>query len=598
MLQGANAEAVMWVTMIMALSGVFVAERWQWPPGAWLAAGGATVWALLVLRFAPPASGNVWVPLFLTALAVVGLAHMRKSPAAGLTLTVGMGLAAGVYSLQLGAATPSGLALAVIVTAAAIAGAVRRKQEAALVASWLLACAGLYVLSGQQSSDTWLTPAAVLMAALFLAIQAHALPARGQDGLVPATTGAIAAPFAIGVLSLMRVGPDGALFEAGAYLAVAAAQAAVIAHAGQRAGGLRKLGLAIVPPGFALCACLIAGTSILGPVWAAGLLAASTIGFAAATLRATHPMWSLAALASAAAALVQVGSATALLLGARDAEALALILFALAAPAALIGFAARLFAPRAPWTAATLEAGAIALAFLALVACVRWIATRGAPGDMFVGAPEAGVHAVLWISASALLLVRERAGAFFVRRGAAAALIAFAASVLLLGAAGFLNPWWGRWPTAATGIPVLNALAPAYAAPAVAFAGLAWFAQRRGWPNVRIAAGAFAALAGGLWLALETRRAFHGADLSAGGVFQHETLTFSLIGLAAGVALYALRRRIGAFEPAFACLLAGAILIKAALVDVHMPPGDWRAASFVLMALAGAALAIPRNQNP
>jgi hypothetical protein len=596
LLRGGIAEGVMWIALIMALTGIFLAsEHWRWAPGSWLAAGGATLWSLLTLRFAPPAPTNEWVPVFLAVLACAGLAHMRKARAGGLALAAGMGVATAVYSATLGADTPSGLALVFIVAASAVAGAMWRKHEGALIAAWLLGCGGLYVLSGQEGAEAWLTPASVLMAALFLAIQVIALPMRGREGLIPAATGAIAAPFAIGVLSQSQVGPSGAVFDAGAWLLIAAFQVGVIVYAGRRAGGLAQLGLAIVPPGLALIACLIAAMSVFGPVWAAALLSASTIAFALAAAREPHPLWNISACTCALAGLVHAASGTNLLLGARDAEALGLIFGAFVAPAAFLGFAGRLFAPRAPWTHATLEAGALIAGFAALIACVRFIGGHGAPGDLFIGAAETGVHLALWIGCAALLFLYERGGAFFVRRGAAAALIGLAAAALAFGAGGALNPWWGRLPTPAIGLPILNLLALGYALPAIAFGALSWLAFMRKWRIVRAGAVALAVFAAGLWLALEIRRGFHGADLSAGGAFPAETLVFSLLLLTASGALYVLRPQARDFEPGLATLLAGAIVAKAIFVDLNLPADGWRIASIVIMALACAALAAPRE---
>jgi hypothetical protein len=242
-----------------------------------------------------------------------------------------------------------------------------------------------------------------------------------------------------------------------------------------------------------------------------------------------------------------------------------------------------------------LEAAAFVAASAALIASVRFIAGRGAPGDLFIGAAETGVHIALWLGCAALLLMYERAGAFFVRRGAAAVLIGLAAAALAFAAGGALNPWWGRLPTPAMGLPILNLLALGYALPAVAFGALSWLAFKRGWRIMRAGVVALAAFAAGLWLALEIRRGFHGADLSAGGAFPAETLLFSLLLLAASATLHVLRPYARDLEPGLATLLAGAIFAKAVFLDLNLPTDGWRIASIVMMALACAALAAPRE---
>lgn len=600
LLTGPTPAAMLWLTAIATAGGIIAAERFKWTPASWLAAGGATAWAFLALATQRPEPDNPWPAAFMSLIALGGLIHMRRNLWAGLALAVGMAAASGAACILLGAAGVYGAALLAIVAGLAITGAAYRALEPALAAAWLIGCAGLWVLSGQDSSETWLTPAAVLMAALFLAIEALLLPQRGRDALIPAATGAIAAPFAIGVLSGVQVGPSGEAFEAGAYLFVAAVQAGVLYLCARRLGDLHALGFAIAPPVYALIACVVlALLTWLNLLWSAAPLAACAIVLAIIDKRAPHPIWNFTACAFAlTAAINAIQIARLLAAGLEGGSALSFLLAGIAAPAALIGVAALLFHPRAAWTAAILEVFAITLGAMAIAAGVRWIATDQAPGIWFIGFAEAGVHISVWLAAAAALFLREERGAFFVRRGAAAVLCALAAAAFVWGPAAELNPWWGSTPTPAAGAPVANFLLAGYAAPALGFIALAAIASRRGWRRTHLGFVALAALSGGLWIVLEIRRIYYGADLSVLSADPRASLALSGAALAAALMLRAARVRVDETERTLTAALAAAIAVKLAFIDLALAPGAWRAGSIVLLALAGAALAAPRARAP
>lgn len=611
LLSGPSASSLMWLTAIAAIGGLVVAERFDWRPASWFAALGATAWAFAAIFGIGPQADEIWPPPFFVALALAGLIHMRRDLWAGFALTIGMAAAAGAASLVFGAATLYGAALGAIVLAAASAGAMWRTHEPALAASWFIACAALFVLSGQPSAEAWLTPACVMTAMLFLGIEAVALPGLGREGMLHAATGAIAAPFAIGVLYGGGFGPGLPFTEAGSpssaalmqgvfFLFIAAAQGAIVYNSSRRLGGLRELGFAIVPPALAIGVSLIAAPVIaLGPLWSAAPLAAFAIGAAYVEKRASNPMWNALALAFTLAAMVQAARATFLLLvGLAGPLALTFIFAGLAAPALLIAIAARVKGARSSWTSAALEAAALMLGFVAILALVRWIASGGMPAQLFISFTEAGLLAAIWLVLAVPLLLREARGAFFVRRGAVIVLVALACLVLLMGPLAELNPWWGERPTPALGIPILNLLVLGYGAPLAAFAGLAWIAHRRVWRRTRIFACLVAALIGAAWLALEIHRAFHGADLhySSGQITGAESVALSLGAFIAAIALYFYRRTNDPSESAFALMLAGAICIKIGFIDLSLPADGWRAASFVSLALALALLAAPREE--
>ncbi|MGE3251462.1 MAG: DUF2339 domain-containing protein [Hyphomonadaceae bacterium] len=610
LLQGPTASALMWLATFAALGGLFVAERFAWRPASWFAALGATAWAFAALFFMQPVPSAIWPPLFFALLALAGLVHMRRNLWAGFALMTGMAAAAATGAIIFGAATPYGAALTGIIIAAAIAGATWRTHEPALAAAWFIACGALFVLSGQDSADAWLTPACVMCAALFLGVESVTLPEHGRDAMLHAATGAIAAPFAIGVLYGGGFGPGLPLSEPGSpasaalmqglmFFVIASVQGFIIRTAAHRQGGLRELGFALAPPALAIGVCLIAAPIVaLGPLWSAAPLAAFAVGAAYVERRASNPMWNVLALGFTLAAMVQVARAGFLLLvGLGGEEALTVIFAGIAAPALLVAIAARVKGSTSSWTSAALEAAAIVLAFAAILAFVRWIASGGLPGQLFITFVEAGVLATIWLVLSIPLLLREARGAFFVRRGTAIVLVTLACAALTLGPLAMFNPWWGSRPTPALGLPILNLLAIGYGAPLAAFAGLAWIAHRRVWRRTRVFATLAASIMGAAWIALEIRRAFHGADLhaSSGEVSGAEAFAFSLAALTGAIALYFYRVRRDPIEPALAFLLAGALLVKIGFIDLHIAADAWRAASFATMAFAFAALAAPRE---
>lgn len=596
-LSGATPAAMMWLATAACVCLLIIAERLAWRPASWAALATATTWAAAALFTQRPEPDNTWFAALLLACGAAGLVHMRTRPAPGLALCAAMMAALGIACVMLGAASPYGAALAALVGAAALTGAVYRTLEPALALSWLAACLGLYALSGQESAPVWLTPAAVLAAALYLAIEAFTLPTRGRDAIIPATTGAVAAPFAVGVLLGQSVGMES--FAALAFLLTAAVQAGVLAYGARRLGGVAAFGLAIAPPALSIALCiLLALTTWLSVLWSAAPLAASAVAFAAINARTPSPAWSVSALIIAAAVCVcAVGVAMLLIIGARETDAAILIGAGLAAPAALLGLAALLFQPRASWTAACLEAAALTIGAASVFMALRWIAAEQTPGMAFMGFAEAGAHIVAWCSAALVLFHREARGAFFVRRGFAAAFAGAAGAASIVALAAVMSPWWGPWPTAAQGAPVFNTLLIGYAAPAALFGALAWGADKRGWRRMSLAALAFAALCGGLWAVLEARRAFRGPDLSPRDVLDSVSLTLSILALGAAVVLRIARRRIDLSERTLAGALAAAILAKIVLIDLTMDAGAWRSASLAALALAGFALALPRTRD-
>lgn len=608
LLQGPSASALLWIVGVLALGGVIVAERLGWRPAAWLAVCGAGLWSFAAFAWLPPRPEEAAPPILLALLALAGLVHARRNLWAGMALLIAMAAMLLVGAYLLGADTLYGLALCVLVIVAALCGAMWRRLERALAAAWIIACTALLILSGQSSGEIWLAPSAIFAGALFLAIEAIVLPMRGRAALLHSVAGAVAAPFAVGVLYGAGQGPSlpfltgdspiaSALMQSVFLIITAAAQGAIIYSSARRLNGLSELGLSIVAPALSIAACLI-GVAIvtLGPLWSAAPLAALAIAAAYVELRASNPMWNVLALLFAFAALTQAARAIILLLlGLNGATALTFIAFGLALPAVLIGVAARLKGARSSWTSAALEAAALVLGFAALIAIVRWIASAGAPGDFFVTFAEAGVLAGLLTTGAIALMLREARGAFFIRRGAAVFAILGALALVFAGMFGRLNPWWGATPAPMFGLPLVNLTTLGVAAPLAAFVGLAWLAHRRVWDRTNLLAQATIGGLSLLWLALEVHRAFHGADLSAGAIGGAESLALSLAALAVAISLFSVRELFTASERAVAILLSAAIFAKIAFIDLHLPADGWRAASFTSLSLALALILAPRG---
>ncbi|MGE0830376.1 MAG: DUF2339 domain-containing protein [Hyphomonadaceae bacterium] len=594
---GASAAILMWLALVGVLAGIGAAERFGWSPAAWLAAGGAGLWSLIGVRLAYFEDASLWPAIFTALIACAGLWRMRKDGPAGFAIAIAACAAIGTACLGIGAASPYGAALAFIVLLAAIAGAVVRKLEPALALAWLLACFGLFALSGQRAAEVWLMPACVLTAALFLSIEFFSVPRLGRDGILPAATGAIAAPFAVYILYAADIAPGRDLTQAIAWLAIAVVQGAILWRAARTPGGLHELGFAIAPPALCLAASLIAAFSIgLLSLWATAPIALCAAACAWVDARARHPIWKFLAAVFLAAALFNTVRNTLLLyIGVTGADAVAFILAGIAAPALALGLSARLFSLRAPWTSAALEASALALGIVACSSSIRWIATSGAPAQAFISFSEAGAHISVWIALAAVLLLREDRGAHDVRRATAILLISVSCSFFFLANLGALNPWWGRAPDTAAGIGFFNMLLLGYAAPGAALGGLGLIAHRRHWRRTSLGLLSIAALAGLIWICLEMRRAHHGPDLSAGGVLPWESVGLSSILLAGAAALILARPWLDAAERTLAAGLAVLLLAKLIAIDLFMAPGAARTISLVLLAIAGALIALPRE---
>lgn len=189
-------------------------------------------------------------------------------------------------------------------------------------------------------------------------------------------------------------------------------------------------------------------------------------------------------------------------------------------------------------TADALDTAAILAWLWAGYVLLNWIAAGGQRLDAFV---ENALRALMLIAAGFIVLPRGGEPGRFIARWRGHALMA-AGLVWAFFAAGLIyNPWWGEQPAHVTGVALLNAHLLAFAAPA-ALAGLA---ANRLYPRAAQAARAYAVAAAVfslLWVTLELRRLFHGADMSMlgpVGLVEGNSYGLAALALACGVAMHA-----------------------------------------------------------
>jgi uncharacterized membrane protein len=181
------------------------------------------------------------------------------------------------------------------------------------------------------------------------------------------------------------------------------------------------------------------------------------------------------------------------------------------------------------------------------------------------------------------------------RRGGRIALLwsARAAGIAALVVGGILllnNPWTVGEDV--PGRPLLNALVPAYALPAL----LAALAVARA-PEAREPKGTaqvlalYALAAAFAWVTLEVRRAFHDTDIGWASIGEAEMYAYSGAWLLLGALLLAVGIRAGRKEIRLAALGVIALTtFKVFLVDMGALVGLWRVLSFLGLGLALIAL--------
>jgi uncharacterized membrane protein len=266
------------------------------------------------------------------------------------------------------------------------------------------------------------------------------------------------------------------------------------------------------------------------------------------------------------------------------------VLLAYLGPAA--GFAAVLWllAGRARAGAvAFAESGlALALVLLADVLLVRWLSD-----GRYWELPEAHwtvvALALPWLAMALVQLWRVGLGGPMARlRYGLAAVAGLIGIGGVLVAVGPLNPLFGgdvRGPL------LLDSLLLAYLVPGAMLGAAAWV-MRHLPLRLRQGMGGLGVALGALWLALEIRRFWRGADLSVSGTTQAELYSYTVALLVIGVALLwqSIARRSGVLRR-IAMGVIGVTVAKVFLVDAAGLSGLMRVFSFLALGLSLAGLA-------
>lgn len=228
-----------------------------------------------------------------------------------------------------------------------------------------------------------------------------------------------------------------------------------------------------------------------------------------------------------------------------------------------------------------LQGLAALMGLLTLSILVRHAMNGGVLNDAVPTLGEQSIYTLLFIGLSGILMTLDfgnPSGAL--RYGSILAGVIATLNALFLHLGG-LNPFFtdenlGSWP-------LLNLLLPGYLLPALAYAGLAFYARgRRPQAYVTILAIA-AAIMGFAWATLTVRWFWQGPHIAEWkGFLSAETYTYSVIWLIIGVGLLVLGSRLNARS----LRLASAVLVliavcKAFLIDMSNLEGILRALSFI-----------------
>lgn len=309
----------------------------------------------------------------------------------------------------------------------------------------------------------------------------------------------------------------------------------------------------------------------LGPWWLPAAEAAAALLFAALHAWRGWRAARGAALIAAAIAIAHAVSPEVTGLAMADASRLTQTLVTFAAAAALFFAAARIIAARARASAEALTSAAIITIVTAAFVGLRWLAA----GDTYVpidAFTEVSLRGLMLMVAGYLALPRRGQDAGFIGRWRGHALMA-AGVIYALPASGYaLNPWWGLSPAIIAGPPLLNAQALAFAAPAALglLAARRFYAEQKHFARPHAIGGAlFAAL----WIVLEIRRAFHGAESARAPIGLLEGDCYGLAALVGAlvIALVARQRAAKTADGPFTQDLLGAagkVAAAAAIVGV------------------------------
>lgn len=490
-LPGASTDAVSWSTTHKYLPAIGISVSavlmlWTWLATANTASGSV--------------AGPAWVGAMFVMLAAATV-RARVAPAASLAVTIGalvFGFVAYLTTRFEGAPSdlyPFMLFAAVAIAASAIFAKPHHASRTLIAASGAIGAALLTILAAftrdeWHSAAAWaplFVSAALLTAVAWIAERDAANPA--QDTVVDFWFGAAGVLVLLGIESAFP------------------STMRTAAHAG--AAALFAGGLLLRPWRSLHGAALTAGALAIGHAFSADLIGGALSG--------SLPIW---------AALATLAASSALLCGAAN-------------------LVARKQTPSA--TAEALTSAAVIVAIVATFLTLRWFAAGGA-GSQLDAFAESALRVLALLGAGLVMLKPPQgsAGRIAQWRGHVLMGLGLAYAVLVFGLTA--NPWWGGPGFArVVGPPVLNTLLLGFAATSA----LAIAAAHRLYETQRIAARIYAASGATLalmWLILEMRRWFHGAEMATGPVGVFEASCYAIILLAFALAVGIVARARAGFD--------------------------------------------------
>ncbi|MEM9839725.1 MAG: DUF2339 domain-containing protein [Pseudomonadota bacterium] len=244
------------------------------------------------------------------------------------------------------------------------------------------------------------------------------------------------------------------------------------------------------------------------------------------------------------------------------------------------------------WVVQSVEGVAIVLLAAFTTGEIRHLLNNGDVGSSSYELAEVTLQSLGWLLI--VLMMRWRSGMdlTLIRKGATFGLLALAMANLVTGNLVLLNPWWGDGPK--VGGPIIaNMLLLYYALPGLALGVLAWLCRRIEVTRLMKVSGALAAVLVVVWVVLAVRHAYHAPDLSAGGITDAESWTYTVLMIIAAAFLLtasAFNRNVVLRYAGFGSVVLA--VGKVFLVDIASLDGLWRATAFLSLGAALVAIAV------
>ena len=237
----------------------------------------------------------------LTALAgAAGIAHARfRSPTPGSAIALVSAAALLALGADIGIASPAGICFGALAVVTALVGASSLRVEGLLMAAFIGAGAGLFVLSGQSEAAIWFTPATAWTGALFFAIAAVRAPMLGPRAVLLVGAGCAAPIVATATLAASQQGLD-RFAAAGVFASLTMMFFGLLGLCASRQNrGIAALGLtAWVILAAAIVACAFAVGLAGPPSYVAAALGVLALGFVTVDQRYPDGLWRGGAIAS------------------------------------------------------------------------------------------------------------------------------------------------------------------------------------------------------------------------------------------------------------------------------------------------------------